>query len=290
MRCVLTDLQKLRLVIDYENGFQSGILAKHYGVSGTTVRSILKEHGIIPGNGNQRIYPHVERRIAREYMCGKSIREVAAEFGVVKSTVLKVLRRNGYDPRLKVRPPILFEEQRMDAAIQYESGKTLREVAGAFHCSTSTVKEALKEFDVTSRTGLGKFKTEPWWDRKGKTHVFKSRWELSYAQYLDEHDLDWEYEPRKFILDGYIYTPDFRVYSECGVEYHEVKGWLDKRTIRRLKAFVSKYPEETLRIIGPAEMVALGLAEEYYLRHKMANEVSSLRHQIEGDNNGQNNC
>jgi hypothetical protein len=211
-------------------------------------------------------------------------------YGIDNSTVLKILIENEIQRREKRHPFALEEEQRMEAAIQYEDGKTLRDIATEFCVSTSTVKKALNEFNVPSRTGWGKFKTEPWLDRKGNEHVFKSRWELSYAKHLDVQNLDWEYELKKFILDGYIYTPDFRVQMEHGVEYHEVKGWLDARTIRRIKAFVSKYPKETLRIIGPAEMVALGLAEEYYLNHKMADEVSSLRHQIEGDNHGQNNC
>lgn len=282
-------MQELRLVIDYENGFQSGVLARHYSVSDTTVRNILKSHGVVPYNGNKVISDLVKEKVCISYLDGLSTREVGSLYGIQNSTVLGILRDNAIPRREKKHPNILSEEQRMDAAIQYEAGKTLREVAGAFQCSTFTIKETLKEFDVPSRTGWGKFKTEPWMDRKGQIHVFKSRWELSYAQYLDDCGLDWEYEPRKFILDGYIYTPDFRVYVDRGIEYYEVKGWLDKRTIRRLKAFVSKYPEETLRIIGPAEMVALGLAEEYYLKHKMADEVSSLRHQIEGDNHGQNN-
>lgn len=290
MRRALTDLQKLRLAIDYENGFQSGVLARHYGVSDTTVRNVLREYGIVPTGNNSKLSMEVELQIVALYESGLSTRNIGDHLGIVNSTVTKVLRRQNTKTREFSHPHVLSGEHRLDAVIQYESGKTLREVSGAFQCSKSTVKKALEEFGIPSRTGWGKFKTEPWDDYKGKTHVFKSRWELSYAQYLDDRGLDWEYEPRKFILDGYIYTPDFRVCVDRGIEYHEVKGWLDERTIRRLKAFVSKYPEETLRIIGPAEMVALGLAEEYYLKHKMADEVSSLRHQIEGDNHGQNNC
>jgi len=155
MKTGLTDNQKIRLVIDYENGFKSGVIAKHYGVSYMTVRNILRSHGIIPCNGNQIISGFLKENICISYIDGMSTRQVGNMYGIENSTVLKILIDNEIPRRKKGHP---------------------------------------------------------------------------------------------FVL------------------------------------------EETLRIIGPAEMVALGLAEEYYLNHKMANEVSSLRHQIEGEPNGQNNC
>jgi hypothetical protein len=291
----LTVAQERKLIEDFKNGVTPGKLSSSFKVSPSTVRNIFKRNGIQreKPRGPGRIEPlsrNTEDEIIKLYLSGLSTMNVAREVDIVPSTILKVLRRNAISRREKKRPFALEEDNRLEAAIQYESGKTLCEIASFFDVSTSTISSALVEFGVPSRTGWGKFKTEPWLDLKGNEHVFKSRWELAYAKYLDDQDLDWEYEPKKFILDGYIYTPDFRVQTEHGVEYHEVKGWLDARTIWRIKAFVSRYPEETLRIIGPAEMVALGLAEEYYLNHKMADEVSSLRHQIEGDNHGQNNC
>ena len=41
-------------------------------------------------------------------------------------------------------------------------------------------------------------------------------------------------------------------------------------------AFVRKYPDIVLRVIGPAEMVKLGLIEEYYEKHPMASKVTDL--------------
>lgn len=61
-------------------------------------------------------------------------------------------------------------------------------------------------------------------DARGRLWHFRSTWELKFAQYLDERELTWDYEPHRLLLsDGRVYIPDFWVH-EWNV-YCEIKGW-----------------------------------------------------------------
>lgn len=83
---------------------------------------------------------------------------------------------------------------------------------------------------------------------------FRSSWEANYARYLNYMRLHgkiirWEYEPDTFefkdIKKGIrFYTPDFKVFTTDGFfEYHEVKGWMDAKSITRHKRMSKYYPE-----------------------------------------------
>ncbi len=49
-------------------------------------------------------------------------------------------------------------------------------------------------------------------DRRGRLWVFKSTWELKFAEFLDQEKLTWFYEPCVLLLsDGSRYFPDFWV-------------------------------------------------------------------------------
>lgn len=55
---------------------------------------------------------------------------------------------------------------------------------------------------------------------RGRLHLFKSTWELEFAKWLDEQELDWIYEPCELLLStGRSYFPDFWVRQwACYVE------------------------------------------------------------------------
>lgn len=89
---------------------------------------------------------------------------------------------------------------------------------------------------------------------------FRSAWEANYARYLrflkERREItDWKYECQTFefttIKRGVrAYTPDFKVITLSGkVEWHEVKGWMDSKSIIRLKRFRKFYPNEKLIVI-----------------------------------------
>lgn len=90
------------------------------------------------------------QEIAKAYLSGKSIREVAAEFDVSFQYVHQVLVRNKIERRR--RKP--FTDESLKAmADMYRGGALLKEVAEKFDMSMSSAKERLYWEGVTMRTG-----------------------------------------------------------------------------------------------------------------------------------------
>jgi len=78
-------------------------------------------------------------------------------------------------------------------------------------------------------------------------NYYRSSWERNYARYLNflmKHFGEikkWEYEPETFWFEKIkrgmrSYKPDFKIFFKDGhIEYHEVKGWMDKRSLTKIK-------------------------------------------------------
>lgn len=89
---------------------------------------------------------------------------------------------------------------------------------------------------------------------------FRSSWEANWARYLNwlisvGRIKSWEFEPETFefatIKRGVrFYTPDFRVVNDDdSVEYHEIKGWMDKKSATRMKRMAKYYPDIKIILI-----------------------------------------
>ena len=90
--------------------------------------------------------------------------------------------------------------------------------------------------------------------RRGQVR-FKSRYEWNYSHFLDFLGLPWVYEPRKFwfykIQTGVrCYTPDF--YLPDSDEFHEVKGYDNRRSQTQRRRLKKYYPAIKLVLIGSA--------------------------------------
>lgn len=99
-----------------------------------------------------------------------------------------------------------------------------------------------------------------YYDINGKTIFFRSLWEVNYALYLDflvkqKQILSWEYEKDVFIFHKIqsgtrSYRPDFKIKNNDGTEeYHEIKGWMDPKSVTKLKRMAKYYPEVKLIVI-----------------------------------------
>jgi len=99
-----------------------------------------------------------------------------------------------------------------------------------------------------------------WREIGGKRKYFRSRWEANYARYLEwlkcgGHISEWEHEPETFWFEGIkrgcmSYLPDFRVIEANGlVVFHEVKGWMDDRSITKIKRMAKYHPNVKLIVI-----------------------------------------
>lgn len=97
----------------------------------------------------------------------------------------------------------------------------------------------------------------------GKRIYFRSEWEVHYAMYL-EFMLQkgiikaWEHEPQTFwfleIKRGVrSYLPDFKITQPDGSHYWvEVKGYMDSKSITKIKRLRKYYPEEKIYIADKA--------------------------------------
>jgi len=112
----------------------------------------------------------------------------------------------------------------------------------------------------------GKFNniSRGWYDINGKRIFFRSKWEVNYALYLDwlvknNEIKNWEYEKDTFIFEKIkfgtrSYLPDFKVFSNDGsIDYHEIKGWMDKKSATKLKRMRIYYPKIKLIVVGKNE-------------------------------------
>ncbi|MFJ4925324.1 hypothetical protein [Streptomyces sp. NPDC088736] len=58
-----------------------------------------------------------------------------------------------------------------------------------------------------------------------KGYRFRSRLEARWAVFMDHLDVDWEYEPQGYVVDGRPYLPDFLVWPDTELAFWlEIKG------------------------------------------------------------------
>jgi hypothetical protein len=99
------------------------------------------------------------------------------------------------------------------------------------------------------------------YDINGHKIFFRSLWEVNYALYLDflikQNEIKkWEYEADTFWFEKIkrgvrSYKPDFKIFKNNGdIEYHEVKGWMDKKSATKIKRMAIYYPQIKLIVVN----------------------------------------
>jgi hypothetical protein len=107
-----------------------------------------------------------------------------------------------------------------------------------------------------------------WREIGGVRKYYRSKWEANYAHYLQwlkekGQILDWKHEPETFWFEGIkrgcvSYLPDFWVKEVSGSEaYHEVKGWMDARSVTKIKRMAKYHPKVKLIVIDSKAYTAL---------------------------------
>lgn len=110
-----------------------------------------------------------------------------------------------------------------------------------------------------------------WRNIGGVNKYYRSRWEANYARYLQwlqerGEILSWTHEPKVFWFEGVkrgtvSYLPDFCVVEKNGEEaYHEVKGWMDKRSATKLKRMKKYHPSVRIVLIAAKEYKSISAA------------------------------
>lgn len=107
-----------------------------------------------------------------------------------------------------------------------------------------------------------------WREIGGVRKYYRSKWEANYGHYLQwlkekGQIAEWKHEPETFWFEGIkrgcvSYLPDFWVKEISGSEaYHEVKGWMDDRSVTKLKRMAKYHPNVKLVVIDSKAYTAL---------------------------------
>src|SRR3990172_3948894 len=116
----------------------------------------------------------------------------------------------------------------------------------------------LKDHDSTAPP---KIKSLSGWRTIGTSrYFFRSKWEANYARWLqyqkNQHFIkDWLYETQTFWFDKIkrgvrSYLPDFKIIKPDDSHFWvEVKGWMDPKSVTKIKRFAKYYPKELLIVV-----------------------------------------
>lgn len=228
--------------------FRLSDLADAVGMDKANVARVARRHGL---TNNRRKTGTKKRR--RKFETTEELRKHQSEAAKER------IRRNGH-------PRGMLGKKHSD--------KTKRQIAknGYFSTLTREQRREMAKKTVATRIerygsgGPANIKNLYSRCRGGKRvdlgeSYFRSRWEANYARFLNllierGSVSSWEYEPDTFVFEGIkrgcmTYTPDFKVVFPDGVvEYHEVKGWMDKRSKTKLRRMGKYHPTVSVVVIG----------------------------------------
>lgn len=84
--------------------------------------------------------------------------------------------------------------------------------------------------------------------------MFRSNWEITFAETLTELGIAYEYEPERVFFKAYkesylcdFYLPEYDVWVE-------IKGFMDQRSAKRIKLFRKYYPDRSFFLVEKEEM------------------------------------
>jgi hypothetical protein len=92
---------------------------------------------------------------------------------------------------------------------------------------------------------------------KYKEILFRSSYEVKYAQYLDQHNTKWLYESKTFDLGDTTYTPDF--YLPETDTYIEIKGYWRQDAKEKFILFKRIYFDIKIIILEKQDLINLGI-------------------------------
>lgn len=151
--------QESCVVHDYMEGMSAPQVGAKYGVSKTTILSILERHGVrrrdnVEARGG--LPREQESKVVREYLEGESAIQLGARYGVSNVTISNILERNGCRKRtLREARGGLTEDQSLQVLQEYQLGSSTVELAAKYEVTDSCISSILKRYGCPRR-GHGK--------------------------------------------------------------------------------------------------------------------------------------
>ena len=105
--------------------------------------------------------------------------------------------------------------------------------------------------------------------RNDLQHYVRSNWEADFARILNLYGVEYEYEPKMFVLrnsrGGIIhYTPDFYVKSTN--TFYEIKGWMHDLDQEKINLFQEQYSQYNFVLINKTKFAELALRYKNLVR------------------------
>lgn len=261
--------------------------AKLLGLCGQSVHERLVRAGV--KRKNPRISEDDLNRLARDYEdhAAKGTLDVlASSMGRTKQFICRHARLMGLTDGKRPKPYLAegiserstkwWSENNLPPAT-IESKRTLMKAWWATLTDAERNERVLRTMATKLESGL-LFPPRPhlsWkagWRVVGNARIyFRSRWEANYARYLEYLResgalLSWQHEPKTFWFPNTgagskrCYLPDFSVTTTDGaLTYHEVKGWMDPRSVEALCLMRDCYPD--IHIVLVDSIVYQGIRE-----------------------------
>jgi ribosomal protein L24E len=139
---------------------------------------------------------------------------------------------------------------------------------GKKHTSETKLKMSIIQKKITRRGKKCNFYGKiyhgkgSWYVRKDNIRIWvRSTWELKYAEYLDNSNINWQYESKFFpmVIDGkeVTYTPDFYLIDED--VYIEVKGYWRDDSKLKYDTFIEQYHNLNIKLLMRDDLLSLGI-------------------------------
>jgi hypothetical protein len=94
------------------------------------------------------------------------------------------------------------------------------------------------------------------WNKYNKIWM-RSLWESSFAKWCDKNKIKWLYEPYRFNLGDYTYSPDF--YLPEFDTYIEIKGYWKLPSKKKFILFKKQFPKIKILVFMRKELKSLGV-------------------------------
>ena len=153
----LTDAQDAELCRRYKVGESTGQLAASFDVSQTSVKNILKRHGVKARSAREArggLTDAQEAELCSRYEAGETTIRLAAAFGIGStSTISAILKRKGIQARsLKEAHGGLTAAQEAEVCARYQSGEATPQLGKAFGINTASIGRILKRNGIEARS------------------------------------------------------------------------------------------------------------------------------------------
>jgi len=156
-RKVLSREQIQNIIERYNNKEPLLSIGRVYRVGQGVITRILKENGVTIRKSSELLKAFTEeqeKEVIEKYIKGMTAKEIASQYGLSESPVLKVLKRAGYDPYNdnQERKKKLSAGQKEEIAKAYKKGETAQQLAKKYGVTDPTIKKALLEMAVDVRS------------------------------------------------------------------------------------------------------------------------------------------